>query len=472
MSWIDDKGLGPAPWKYTGSQGPEQWNFSKQIAKRGYINNPYWTNDPASLNKHNPCGYWFDSPSTTVLVPITYGRAYLFHSVAVDYANGVIYISAVSSSGRIIIAANLDMYVLSYGQNTEIGAASNIYAMSVLCNNGVAYCIGTNDVVFDGVYWLRDASAFKLVGLTLSKNIIRQDTPGGPYSRIYYPYFERRLTIDNSGNLFCAYGTIDDGAYYIWCSRSLNGGSTWTQIYVAFGYSFIGDYPINIEHDLSNNLYIFHNLYKSGAGIVKLKFEKSIDGGLTWSTHVVTNPSQISTGHLTSCVSGNRLYVATSEKTFTGSSNYMAYLHYSDDGGSTWTSNPIFETWDYTMYSVIAAYGSTVVYIPCFYDKTTHVRKKEIWRTTNAGASWVKIGVLYPYVDSNYPTFYEPNPLYKHVTLAADGPMFAFTTCGASIAGSSQLAVLLSLDAGATWTVKGLPIANDALYEALMIQSG
>jgi hypothetical protein len=60
MSWIDDKGLGPAPWKYTGSQGPEQWNFSKQSSKLGYINNPHWTDEPASLDKHSPCGYWYN----------------------------------------------------------------------------------------------------------------------------------------------------------------------------------------------------------------------------------------------------------------------------------------------------------------------------------------------------------------------------------------------------------------------------
>jgi hypothetical protein len=27
--------------------------------KYGYINNPRWTKDPASLSEHSPCGYWW-----------------------------------------------------------------------------------------------------------------------------------------------------------------------------------------------------------------------------------------------------------------------------------------------------------------------------------------------------------------------------------------------------------------------------
>jgi len=29
------------------------------VDKLGYINNPRWTEEPASLTEHSPCGYWF-----------------------------------------------------------------------------------------------------------------------------------------------------------------------------------------------------------------------------------------------------------------------------------------------------------------------------------------------------------------------------------------------------------------------------
>ena len=45
MSWKNDKNLGP-------------WAFALQEDKRGYINNPRWTDEPNPYNDHKPCGYW------------------------------------------------------------------------------------------------------------------------------------------------------------------------------------------------------------------------------------------------------------------------------------------------------------------------------------------------------------------------------------------------------------------------------
>ena len=52
-SWIDEnKGEGP-------------WAFVKQETKLGYLNNPYWTEEPASNNSHSPCGYWIKGIGTS-----------------------------------------------------------------------------------------------------------------------------------------------------------------------------------------------------------------------------------------------------------------------------------------------------------------------------------------------------------------------------------------------------------------------
>lgn len=46
MTWVGaNKGAGP-------------WEFAKQEDKRGYINNPRWTDSPEHVDKHFPCGYW------------------------------------------------------------------------------------------------------------------------------------------------------------------------------------------------------------------------------------------------------------------------------------------------------------------------------------------------------------------------------------------------------------------------------
>lgn len=38
-----------------------EWNFYRQPDKYGYINNPRWTQEPAHINDHLPCGYWHKS---------------------------------------------------------------------------------------------------------------------------------------------------------------------------------------------------------------------------------------------------------------------------------------------------------------------------------------------------------------------------------------------------------------------------
>jgi len=34
------------------------WPFKKIIKAEGYINNPYWTDEPDNTHRHHPCGYW------------------------------------------------------------------------------------------------------------------------------------------------------------------------------------------------------------------------------------------------------------------------------------------------------------------------------------------------------------------------------------------------------------------------------
>lgn len=43
----------------TDNRGEGPWDFVEQPEKLGYINNPLWTDAPASDVEHEPCGYWF-----------------------------------------------------------------------------------------------------------------------------------------------------------------------------------------------------------------------------------------------------------------------------------------------------------------------------------------------------------------------------------------------------------------------------
>jgi len=52
------------------------WPFTPSQGVEGYINNPTWTDEPASANRHHPCGYWPIIPTPTEPILKDYGPLY------------------------------------------------------------------------------------------------------------------------------------------------------------------------------------------------------------------------------------------------------------------------------------------------------------------------------------------------------------------------------------------------------------
>jgi len=235
-------------------------------------------------------------------------------------------------------------------------------------------------------------------------------------------------------------------------TKSINGGSTWSTPVIVeemshpqavnYGYT-------NMCCPDANNIFIFYNYIMYIVPYYYFKFAKSIDGGATWVTSTIYNPSFLDNAYMDSdAYDSNRVACVFREAV----DNYTEQLvvEITTDGGSNFTKK-IIETSPYAyietaLSSRIKWVDSTTIYIV---SKMNSDPLSEIafYKSTNSGVNWTKT-VIYSFdesldnsddciglhvVDAN--TIYVLNSLDQY-----------------DDSSNSGFAIYKSINAGATWS--------------------
>lgn len=215
-----------------------------------------------------------------------------------------------------------------------------------------------------------------------------------------------------------------------------------------------GDYPSFAAIWTNTTTGVIYLVYRSGTdhNITKdgsIAFQKSSDGGTTWSDVVTVQAAHASwvlTGPtIMQCPSGRLLCVYFYDK---GSSNWVSYSQYSDDDGATWSSQVQFST-DYAATGQLSSPGGCYVekntgriFKMCNYRPTgTGLGGCVVYEYNEAGDSWSQLSIVAPAPTTE--SFEEPD-----VCVSSDGVLYA--ALRSDILHKCNFSY--SLDGGMEWT--------------------
>ena len=464
MSWKDDKDLGPG-----------QWNFTKPTTKLGYINNPRWTRNPASINEHHPCGYWFDNPYIPGVVRFD-ASMYQQCVNVLNERGGIIAFCAPSKRTYNLQVAGCINYnggPLGYRQIVAENPCGLPGSTIVKIINGSinVFYYTSNYKQYSSPY-PRILKFYRLLegGEGFIESTVAEDDLTSKL--LYDPSNRKFMAVTSDNIIICIYVKDVVGVKTLFAVRSTNFGYTWSAP-ITIGTFTVYTYEnnINLLCDDNDNLFIVYDCYYGATEKKKFKMFRSFDKGLTWGSITPLSHTQNCAYRTAACITENRIYVSNSVYTGVGEI-WSVELYYSDDQGNTWTTENIMDT-NYGAYSTaLMAYGNTVVFIGVVYGPAPlWCVSKDIYRSIDAGANWDSVANIYAHncaYESDFPKLVEVYPENVYISAESDGPVFVYTTCGAYIDGMDNLALLKSVDYGLTWTLMATPYGRIADFECIV----
>jgi hypothetical protein len=446
-----------ANWKKYLGEGP--WPFQKQKNKWGYLNNPRWVNpgvapisydgnesaepvvwnlpnqsiaqSKGTQNTHNPCGHWHQ-PVTVLEFP---APIITMWQQTIDIKESGTFLSVGAPS---IDETTLVVALVNYNTDSIIRYNSQVYDLakgepgcSLACLNGSIKTALYINTVFDA------DSINSIMLLGVDENTSWQSavvsTAGDFSTYINETINAHQMCITDLGLLCIVYQLADDVSEYSYIKTSNDYGKTWNIAYL-----------IEENYRVYYSIFSYNNVlyYINATGSKPFILYKSSDNGVTWS-EVATTPS--GSGGATvyaSVTSSGRIYV------YTKISSIMT-LYYSDDLGVTWNSQVLTMPLSYVTIYAISANADNVV----FYARVS-AGGAYIFTTSDFGVSISNLGRIgstgpWNIMESGYVNF---------PSLYNDNEVFVLANCGSYVDGTDYLGYLLSIDNGATWEVKQLPI--------------
>jgi photosystem II stability/assembly factor-like uncharacterized protein len=235
-------------------------------------------------------------------------------------------LDATNNQNRYAECQNGALYVSTDGGNSY-NDFNNGIDPNDRCNWDMPYCFGGNNqtVMFTGTYRM-----YKNIGNPVANwNAISPDLTDGI---IFEPRFHNISCVSNSklNTQYIYAGTSDANAW-----RSLNGGTTWTNVTTGLPNRYVTS--IKASPTVTNNVYVSHSGYRANDYIPHI--HKSTNNGTTW-TDISGNLPQAAINDI-QLVPGfeNVIFVATD-----------IGVYYTQNGGTNWAllgnNLPIMVIWD------------------------------------------------------------------------------------------------------------------------------
>ena len=279
-------------------------------------------------------------------------------------------------------------------------------------------------------------------------------TPGN--NEIYYKkstdggttWFTKRLTwnsgnsvypnigIDSSDNIFIVWHDFSASNLEIFFQKSTDGGISWSSKRLTWssGYSY---YP-NIAADSSNNIHLVW--YDNTVGNYEIYYKKSTNGGITWTTKRLTwSPGSSKHPAITPDSSGN-IYVVWHDET---PGNNEIYYKKSTNGGTTWTTKRLTWSPEASLDADISTDSIGNIHV-VWQDLTPGNYELYYKQSTDGGASWTSKRLNWNTGFSYNPSFDVDSNDYIHIIWFDTTPIFR------------EIYHKRSIDHGASWSTKQL----------------
>ncbi len=237
-------------------------------------------------------------------------------SAKLSYASpGAIYVASSTNNGR-TWGSPSDIYPLSTNGEAEIVAttSSNVYVMMDQSNFVYSHNAGAN--------WSSYMALYNYTRISGSTNYAREPWVAG-WGNLVYVTWEANAT---TGAGYQDYGRV-----------STDGGVTWGPMQTISGAVKNSWEPENVGY-ANNSFTTFHSLNNQGVYLtsaINVNTENP-----AWSTPVEVNSGMTGTssyGHVTSS-DGVNVFVLWGQEIAKGSSVWNAYVSYSGNSGSSWSS--------------------------------------------------------------------------------------------------------------------------------------
>ncbi len=239
-----------------------------------------------------------------------------WYSSKVSYAlPGAIYVASSTNNGQ-TWSAPVDIYPFSTNGEAEIVATtgSNVYVMMDQSNFVYSHTAGGN--------WSQYVPLYNYTRISGSVNYAREPWVAG-WGDLVYTTWEANAT---TGVGYQDYGRV-----------STDGGATWGPLQTISGAVKNSWEPENIGYG-NNSFTTFHSL--GNQGVYMTSTTNASSENPNWSTPVEVNSGMSGTssyGHVASS-DGENVFVLWGQEIAKGSSVWNAYVSYSENSGSSWSS--------------------------------------------------------------------------------------------------------------------------------------
>lgn len=208
------------------------WPFTKQIAKDGYINNPYWTDVAEDSSRHHPCGYWpmGEVPALPIL-PLSgkiYSTGYnlhyqlglgdpidrdIFTLIPKDF---IIKDVMMGLDHSMVLEDNGNLWAVGYNTSGQLGLGDYVNRTNWTQVNGSWECIaGTHShhhtigIKLDGTLWATGINSWGQLGLgdTVTRNSFTQVGSSNDWTKIETGG-KSSMAINSVGDLYVAGSTV------------------------------------------------------------------------------------------------------------------------------------------------------------------------------------------------------------------------------------------------------------------------